>query len=146
MIYDRTQQDVDNATKLLAKIKDGQTVTESEKTQIERGILSIAALNRIEGKESDLRDALALLGYNAEIPCKTWTYADLIRSGDYVRILRNVDRLKELVSLRTVSTPSSMFTFANLNVVEKLLHDVQVYVENISKSVVYSNEVFTGEV
>ena len=52
MIFDRTQNDVDTAILLRdTKIKKFETLTESEIATLEKGMLTINTLNRIEDRQ-----------------------------------------------------------------------------------------------
>ena len=50
MIFDRTQEDIEKAYELRSKLQNGDSLTESEMTLLERGTLTINTLNRIEEK------------------------------------------------------------------------------------------------
>ena len=56
MIFDRTQNDVDTAILLRdTKVKNFETLTESEIATLEKGMLTINTLNRIETKQRRIK-------------------------------------------------------------------------------------------
>ena len=57
MIFDRTQNDVDTAILIRSeKVQNFETLTESEIATLEKGTLTINTLNRIENKQSELKN------------------------------------------------------------------------------------------
>ena len=75
MIFDRTQNDVDTAILLRdTKVKKFETLTESEIATLEKGMLTINTLNRIETKQRRIKKSFYAMGYwNTPTTNKTWS-------------------------------------------------------------------------
>ena len=66
MIFDRTQNDVDTAILLRnTKVKNFETLTESDIATLEKGTLTINTINRIENKQEEF--VKTILSYKMEL-------------------------------------------------------------------------------
>ena len=64
MIFNRTENDVDKAIKIRAeKVQKFQELTDSDIESLEKGMLTINTLNRIEEKHLELKNLFNNLGY-----------------------------------------------------------------------------------
>ena len=93
MIFDRTQNDVDTAILLRdTKVKNFETLTESEIATLEKGTLTINTLNRIENKQEELKNLFNDMGYwNTPTNNKTWSENDIFNVDDFHRIIDNTN-------------------------------------------------------
>lgn len=136
MIYDRTQEDVDKAKDLIENyVKQFIELTEEQENQLERGTLTINTLYRIEKQIEYLKEQFTGLSYCCEdITIKTdWSQEDVFFKSDYERILHNVDVLKECFFYfsYTPDTPDVSFYFSDINNIEKILSDLEDYINVI---------------
>ena len=136
MIFDRTQNDVDTAVLIRRnKVQKFQELSESDIETLEKGFLTINALNRIENKQSELKNLFNDIGYyNVETNNKQWTYTDYFFPEDFERILVNLENLKEafFVYADTPIVPDENYRrYQTLNAVEKILYDLDVMINDI---------------
>lgn len=146
MIYDRTQIDVDNAISIRnKKIKldetgkpaDLEQLTESEINYLERGTLNANTLNRIEEKQAELSELFNELGYwNTNITNKTWAIGDDFYADEFDRVLNNEKTLINAFFVRsdTPSLPTSFLGYQDTNSVEKILHDLDVMINDVKSN------------
>lgn len=138
MIFDRTQSDVDTAISIRKnKIQKFLTLTESEITSLERGMLTHAALNRVENKQSELKGLLNGIGYwNTQITNKSWSLGNEVNIKDYQRIINNETKLVNafFTYSDTPNIPNSMFSFTNMNAIEKILFDLDVMINDVKSN------------
>ena len=142
MIFDRTQNDVDTAIRLRdTKVKNFKALTESEVATLEKGMLTINTLNRIEGKISELNSLLETLGYvPLNITVKNWGYTDIFSTDEFNRIVGNVGMLRAAIPMMkdTPDTPLSEYYFSNINDLEKILYDIDFLLNNSKRNVNFS--------
>lgn len=143
MIYDRTILDVREAQRIRAnKVQKNIKLSESDIETLERGMLTINTLNRIENKQKELKDLIAEKGYSIEdVYNKTWEYSGIFNVADFERIIKNLKILtekfylfvdtqshtnlknieKNLVELETTAE----FHYTTINNIEKALADLE---------------------
>ncbi len=135
MIYDRTAADVVNAKNLrLIKVQKGLELTAEDIEVLERGTMTINTLNRIESKQTVLKNLLNNEGYyTTPITNKTWEYTDIFDKGDFQRIIDNCDILKRAFFERngTPDTPGISFDFETINSLEKIIFDIDVMINDV---------------
>lgn len=151
MIFDRTQNDVVGAKKLIEeKVKHFIPLSEQEVEKLERGTLTINTLNRIENKQKDLKTAINSMGYyNTPITNKEWSYVDIFYSGDFERILNNINYLRHsfFTYNDTPITPNNKYTnYQVINDVENILYDIGEMINDVKSLYVECGEVECGEV
>lgn len=149
MIFDRTENDVRNAIEIInSKVKNFETLLESDLYALERGCFSVSTLNRIEGAVDEIVQKMTDLGGIATAETREWALGDVFFVSDFNRILNNISylRSKITVSEETPNVPAPEFSYTALNSIEKILYDLQTLLENMEKSFVYSGEVYSGEV
>ena len=116
MIFDRTQNDVDTAIILRReKVQKFQALTESEIATLEKGMLTINTLNRIENKQEELKNLFNEIGYwNTPIANKVWSENDIFSADEFQRILNNTNILRQafLVYKATPNTPPVSYHYS----------------------------------
>ena len=138
MIFDRTQNDVDTAIILRdTKVKNFQELTESEIAILEKGTITYNTLNRIENKQEILKGLFNEMGYwNTLITNKQWTENDIFDNNgerDFQRILDNTNVLRQafFVYKNTPNTPPISYHWQDINALEKILHDLDVMINDV---------------
>lgn len=135
MIYDRTLADVEEARRIReTKVKNFETLSQSEIIALERGFLTNETLNRIENKQTELKNKLQNAGYwNNEIENSIWTEDDYFFLEDWQRVLHNQNILKNsyYVYEDTPQTPTEKINYTNLNAIEKLLVDIEAIIDEM---------------
>ena len=141
MITNRTQYDVDTAISIRKnKVQKFQELTESDINYLERGTLTINTLNRIENKQDELSSVLNSYGYKNIIYTKRWNYEDVFDEINLSRLLDNMKTFYNVFVLykNTPLIPLSIFSFQELNDVEKFLVDLESILEGMISSFLYS--------
>ena len=149
MIFDRTQNDVDTAILLRdTKVKNFETLTESEISTLEKGMLTINTINRIENKQEELKNLFNEMGYwNTPITNKTWGENDIFNADEFQRILDNTNVLRQafFVYKSTPNTPPISYHYNDINALEKILYDLDVMISNVKADYRYCGEFECGE-
>lgn len=149
MIFNRTQEDVDNANNIReTKVKQFATLTTSEITTLERGMLTYNTLNRIENKQEALVGLMNGMGYwNTPVVNKTWSRGDIFNRDDFLRILNNENILKKafFVLKDTPQTPDVSFGFKDINAIEKILYDLDSMIDDIKSHYIECGDYECGE-
>lgn len=132
MITDRTITDVIKAKEIRAsKIQKFIPLTADEQSIVDRGLVSLDTLNRIENKETELRNKLTDMGYMCERFYNShWSAATFFTEADLNRIVRCVAYLRQAyyVYPDTPSNPAARFYFEEFNKMEKVLEDIETMV------------------
>ena len=91
MITDRTLQDVENAILIRnKKVKTFQSLTEEDINVLEKGLVTIVTLNRVEQKQAELKNLLNSIGYwNTPIINKEWSYEQIFDDKELERLFNN---------------------------------------------------------
>ena len=135
MIFDRTQNDVDTAIVLRnTKVKKFETLTESDIATLEKGTLTINTINRIENKQEELKNLFNDMGYwNTPTTNKTWSENDIFYIDDFQRIIENTNVLRQafFVYKDTPNTPPISYYWDDINALEKILHDIDVMINDV---------------
>lgn len=147
MIFNRTQNDVDTAIRLRnEKVKfdpitmqpiNPEELTESEIATLEKGTITYNTLNRIEGKQEELKNLFNDMGYwNIPITNKQWTENDIFDNNgerDFQRILDNTNVLRNafFVYKDTPNTPPISYHYNDINALEKILYDLDVMINDV---------------
>ena len=133
-IYNRTQQDVDNAKRIrLEKVQKFLDLTDDDIAVLERGFVTINTLNRIESKQRELKSLLSEAGYYSDFESKTWTNSDYSTSSDLKRICENTKKLRAsfFVYNRTPENPMAKYYFEEFNKIEKILVDISYMIASM---------------
>ena len=149
MIFDRTQNDVDTALRLRTeKVQTFQELTESDITALERGLLTINTLNRIEAKQEELKNLFNGLGYwNTSITNKRWAESDIFDIINFQRIIDNTNVLRRafFVYKDTPSTPKVSYHWRDINALEKILYDLDIMINDVKSFYRECNTFYCGE-
>lgn len=137
MIYNRTQIDVDNAVEIRAnKVQTFQPLTDADIEVLERGMLTINTLNRIESKQRELKALFDTNFYFVDkIENKEWDRDDLFYQSDFDRLKYNLEMLRKayFVFAKTPDIPArDFFHFQRLNDFEKNLFDLEKMLSDIA--------------
>lgn len=135
MIYDRSLDDVNSAKDIREnKVKKFLTLTSEEIQTLERGCITINTLNRIESKQSELKEKINNMGYfNTPIINKTWSKTDIFYEEDIARIVNNNLVLKEafFVFNDTPFDAKAQYDYIQINKLEKTLYDIELLTEEV---------------
>lgn len=138
MIFDRTQNDVEQAGRLvLDKVQFFSALTESETELLERGALTVSTLNRIETTCEQLHTTLKKMGYfNHDFETKTWRNNDDFRISDMKRMINGAEMLKKafFVYPETPERPQVTCHFTTFNDLEKILYDLLEMVDEVKSN------------
>lgn len=150
MIYDRTQNDIDTALSVRARLQSGEALTDEYMRLLERGTLTINTLNRIEQKQAQLKEIFNSLGYweTKDVVNAEWTYNDFFKQTDFDRILRNLEILKSAyyVYTNTPEVPNANYRkFETINAVEHILSDLERMEEDMKSKYRICGEAECGE-
>ena len=139
LIFDRTQADVDEVTRLTEGMKN-RTLTEAERKQYfseMKGRYIYTDLNRVESKAAEVAALLTAAGYPTSISVKTnWRASDKLRRADIVRYLDNIATIRRI--LPEVMAPpavpiSRWLDYAAANDIERTLWAVEAALDGISQ-------------
>lgn len=124
MIIDRTHNDVLKSIELAQR---GGVFSEKEIETLERGMVTINTLNRIEEKQKEIADLISEMGYPVSIENKTWKQQDVFFFEDLKRIVSNVEKLRiSFFALNeTPANPRAEYHYREFNLIEKVLLDIQ---------------------
>lgn len=124
MIVDRTHNDVLKSIELAQR---GGVFSEEEIETLERGMVTINTLNRIEEKQKEIADSISEMGYPVSIENKTWNQQDVFFFEDLKRIVSNVEKLRiSFFALNeTPANPRAEYHYREFNLMEKVLLDIQ---------------------
>lgn len=124
MIVDRTHNDVLKSIELAQR---GGVFSEEEIETLERGMVTINTLNRIEEKQKEIADSISEMGYPVSIENKTWKQQDVFFFEDLKRIVSNVEKLRiSFFALNeTPANPRAEYHYREFNLMEKVLLDIQ---------------------
>ena len=135
MIFNRTQDDVDASIDIIKNTRNAEDLTFEQRQQLERGTLTINTLNRIENKQTELKNLFNSIGYyNVEVDNREWTYTDYFFPSDFERILINLESLKKafFVYSTTPIVPDDNYRrYQTINAVEKILYDLDAMINDI---------------
>lgn len=138
MIFDRTQSDVDNAVKIRAeKVQTFQSLTEADIAYLERGMITINTLNRIENKQDELKGLINGIGYwDTPIVNKSWSADDIFDVVEFGRVLENTEILrKAFFTYRdTPDTPPISYHYGGINSLEKILYDLDMMINDVKSA------------
>ena len=150
MIFDRTQNDVDTAIILSREnVQKFQALTESEIATLEKGMLTINTLNRIETKQEELKNLLDSDVYFVEnFESKSWGYTDYFKQADFDRILDNLSKLKRAYFVYSTTpqvTDNNYRRYQTINAVEHILNDLDLMIRDVKSHYRQCGNVECGE-
>ena len=131
LITDRTYADVANGT--------------------EKGCYNASDLNRVNAAMDYVAGRLIEYGYAPSVQTKSnWMDTDWMTESTAQQYLENLSELRRQFALLqpTPPVPDDMqgLTYTETNNIDKILEDIDFLLTNISKTWVYSGEVYSGEV
>ena len=149
MIFDRTISDVERAIAIRAqKLQNGKSLSDSEIETLERGMLTINTINRIEQKQKDLYEQIiSMLYLNGNVETKEWDNGEIFYSEDLQRLVKNLEQLRKMyfVYNNTPENPAASYKYTALNDIEKILYDIEQYIINMRLNYKYCGGYFCGE-
>ena len=150
MIYDRTIADVEGAQVIIeTKVKAFLPLTEDEINTLERGVMTIGTLNRIEAKQNEVKQLLNKEGYyGGAFENKTWEVGDYFMESDLVRLANNTALLRKYIAVysNTPQSPKAEYHFEEINKMEKILVDLEQIVAEMKTKYRRCNTFRCGEV
>lgn len=155
LITDRTQADVEEAKRLIEKLRKGETLTEAESAAYlagMRGMYNASDMNRVGNAVQYIADRLTAERYGVHVnPRIGWTMADLVRQADWNAYLDDVRHLRGILTLlpTTPEITDAMYDgigYVEANHIEQILMDMDFMITRIILNYVYAGEVFSGEV
>lgn len=150
MIFDRLKSHTEACKKIREqKIKKGLALTEEDIYILERGMVTIGTLNRIEEKQDELKNFLNDMGYwNTPIANKVWDSSMVFNSGDLKRIFENSKVLRNafFVLAETPSNPRASYEYNHWNSLEKILYDIETVVGAVKSNYSECGHIQCGEV
>lgn len=146
MIFDRTNNDITKAKELRMR---GIPFSDTEKEILERGTITINTLNRIEKKQSELKEILNSLGYfNASITNKSWSYTDIFNASEFQRLVDNNVVLRKAFFVFSNSPRNAVakYQYVEINCLEKILYDLEEMAEYVINHSLECDTFYCGEV
>lgn len=139
MIYDRTQKDIDEARRILEeKVHAFLPLTDEEKEQLERGIVTKETFNRIRNAQFELFGTITSMGYYPGFKIQSAIYNDpysVISRKDVQQMLDNEKGLYNafLIGVDTPTVPEmkTYYSYRDFNDIEKILFDMEAMAEDI---------------
>ena len=150
MIFDRTQNDVDNAVKIrFEKVQKFTKLSAEDIEQLERGLLTINTLNRIEEKQQELKNLFNADAYFVEnFESKSWSYTKYFKPVDFDRILDNLSKLKKAYFVYSTTpqvTDNNYRRYQTINAVEHILNDLDLMISDVKSYYRQCGNVECGE-
>ena len=150
MIFDRTKNDVDAAIEIRdKKVKAFAELTEEDVAILERGMMTVNTINRIEQKQSQLKEIINGMGYwNTDISNKNWGYEGIFDVTEFQRVLENTEKLRSafIVYYQTPKVPKVSYHYEDINAIEKILYDVSSMADEIKSNYNECGNFICGEV
>ena len=150
LIYDRTESD-ETASAAIRKsyqtLGNWSGLTDAERTQLERGMLTYNTLNRVESAVKTLAAALTSAGYPVEVTPvlkgsksedREWQEGDVLYRPQWTTHLDNVQKLRDayytLVETGQLPKPEDKLGYVGANTIEKVLADLDLLIDCMKAS------------
>ena len=150
LIYDRTESD-ETASAAIRKsyqtLGNWSGLTDAERAQLERGMLTYNTLNRVESAVKTLAAALTSAGYPVEVTPvlkgskaedREWQEGDIVRRAQWLTYLDNVQRLRDayytLAETGQLPKPGDKLGYVGANTIEKVLADIDLLIDCMKSS------------
>lgn len=155
LITDRTQNDVEEAKRIRAKLAAGEALTDAESAAYFaglRGCYNASDMNRVGNAVRYIADRLNAEGYGVVVhPRIGWTMKDIVRKSDWKAYLDEVQKLRYVLSLlpTTPEITDAMYDgigYIEANHIEQILVDLDTLITRMIAGFYYSGELFAGEV
>lgn len=135
MIYNRTSEDVEQAKKIIKeKVQKFQELTDAEKEILSRGTFTADTINRVERRQSEIRNIINDMGYwNTQISLEEWSPNDIFNVDKFKVFLDNTRFLVNafFVYGDTPALPPVSYRWQDANAHEKILHDIDVMINDV---------------
>lgn len=130
-VYDRTQEDVEFAAKMIAEWIAAEISGTPLAVYDLKGCLNLRDINRIEGNIAYLSKWLTDLYYNPTANSKQWANLGIPTNQDIQRILSNLQAIRDsyYVPDEAPAVPSQMATYSDINAIEKNLYLINELIE-----------------
>jgi hypothetical protein len=149
MITDRTIADIDAAKKIISqKLKNFEELTDEDRASLERGMLTINTLNRIENAERGLADILKEMWYfGADIESKEWKEGDFFYLDDLQRLINNAQILRGAFYALKNSPVNivAKYHYLEFNALERLISDIYQAISVAQSNFKECNTFYCGE-
>lgn len=149
LVTDRTQADVNYAKSLHEKGLPRMTAEElGEWTNGLKGWYDYRDLNRVGEAIIYVRDRLKAVGEVVAVEPKIdWTLNDLPTYGAIAEYLNNIEKLRSVMPV-PIETPVSglLLNYEEANDIERILEYLEILIDNIEQTYLYSGEIYAGEV
>lgn len=149
MIFNRTQYDISESVRIREeKIKKGVELSESDINILERGMMTVSTLNRIEAAQETLKNLINNLGYfNTPIYNKEWGNSDIFSMDDFQRIINNTNILRNafFVYKSTPRTPPVSYKYDDINSLERILYDLDLMISDVKSLYAECGNIESGE-
>lgn len=149
LITDRTQADVEYAKILHEKGLSRMTAEELvEWANGLKGWYDYRDLNRVGGAMIYIRDRLKAVGEVVDIEPRTdWSLSDLPTHGAITEYLNNIEKLRSVMPV-PIETPVSglLLNYEEANDIERILEYLEILIDKIEQTYLYSGEIYAGEV
>lgn len=149
MVFDRTEQDVLSAINIRTnEIQQGFALSDEQIAIMERGMLTVNVLNRIENKQKELYEDFIEMGYYCNpIVNKTWEIGGHFTDVEFQRLLDNLAVLRDafFVYSTTPSNPTAVYHYEQINALERILHDLDSEVDVVVDNYRECGDVECGE-
>lgn len=137
MITDRTLADVSAAHAIRARLQSGESLTDSELQQFERGACTSTMLNRISAETARLSSLINKSGYSTVQPSPVlYDSSQIFGYADHHKMLSDIERLRTdfYILEDTPDVPGYMYGYQEANDIEQILVDIgRMYDDMVSK-------------
>lgn len=145
MIFDRTQNDVNQAKKIIAnKIRlnvngnptTDEPLTDDEIMALSRGTFNVEDINRIEDKMGAINRILAGMGYyhtDVILQYPAFALGDTFDEDDFRRWINNLNMLINAFYTysSTPQVPPISYHYRDINAIEKILYDLEAMTNDV---------------
>ena len=105
-------------------------------------------MNRVGGTIIYIRDRLKTLGEAVNVQPRTdWSLSDLPTYGAITEYLNNIEKLRSVMPV-PIETPVSglLLNYEEANDIERILDYLEILIDKIEQTYLYSGEIYAGEV
>lgn len=153
LVTDRSSSDVSQITSLNSLGFEKMSEEQLEQYLADlKGAYNISDLNRVEDAVAYVLGRYIANGYDANtlVIKDDWTRNDFFTSTDATRYLNNIKYLRNQIRVPegTPEVPTDMdkFTYSEANDIERILEVVDQCITCIEQSLLYSGELYGGEI
>lgn len=153
LITDRTQADVDEAKRLIAELREGKALTESERAAYLaglRGCYNASDMNRVGAAMEYIDRRMTTEGYPAYVhPVTDWQMEDKIRVSDWRHYLDDMRKIRAAMPMDAPEVADRLYAkidYQGANDIEQIIVNANETLGRIVKDYIYAGEIFAGEV